>query len=239
MKRAIINQLNQLSDRQQGYVAGMHIRLMSLCVKAEVVSLIPVEVIIDGEVNRLEDVANVGQKEDDEYSLYIFPKYDDDMRAIAQSVAMRHPEFKQEVDSQKVDPGDGSEQDLKFLKVTMPEVDDNRYDALKQATDVFYQKCKADMKAAQTEVSAQIAILGADESPLLMDDVKKNMDQINDMWDQQREKIHEDKLKEIEEGHNKWMAGQTAKQEKEKEQQDANDNSVATSMRMSSEDDKE
>ena len=72
MKRAIINQLNQLSDRQQGYVAGMHIRLMSLCVKAEVVSLIPVEVIIDGEVNRLEDVANVGQKEDDEYSLYIF-----------------------------------------------------------------------------------------------------------------------------------------------------------------------
>lgn len=80
---------------------------------------------------------------------------------------------------------------------------------------------------------AQMAVLGADESPLIMDEVKKNMDEINDTWNKQREKLHEDKVKEIEDAYANWMAGQTAK--KEEEQNAEADNSVITSMHLNSE----
>lgn len=233
MKRSIMNQLSQLSDQQQGYVAAMSIRFMNLCVKAEVVSLLPVQVVIEGKANNLEDVAHVGQKDEDKYSLYIFPKFDDDMYTIAESVKKLHPEFKQEVESQKVDPGDGSQHEVKYLKVIMPEVDDNRHDSLKQAVDTFYQKCKGEMEAVQMKVRSQIAMLGADESPLTMDEVKKSMDEINDTWTKQREKLHEDKVKEIEEAYANWMTGQTTK--KEEEQNAEADNSVITSMHLNSE----
>lgn len=233
MKRSIMNQLTQLSEQQQGYVAGMTFRYMNLCVKAEVASLLPVQVVVEGKANHIEDVAYVGQKEEDEYSLYIFPKFDDDMYAIAQAVKMRHPEFKQKIESQKVDPGDGSQHEVKYLRVIMPEVDDNRHDALKQAVDTFYQKCKGEMEAAQKKATAQMAVLGADESPLVMDEVKKNMDEINDTWNKQREKLHEDKVKEIEEAYANWMTGQTAK--KEEEQNAAAESSVATSMHLTPE----
>lgn len=233
MKRSIMNQLTRLSEQQQGYVAGMTFRYMNLCVKAEVASLLPIQVVVEGKENHIEDVAFVGQKEEDEYSLYIFPRFDDDMYAIAQGIKMRHPEFKQEIETRKVDPGDGSEHEVKYLRVIMPEVDDNRHDALKQAVDTFYQKCKGEMEEAQMNAKAQMAVLGADESPLIMDEVKKNMDEINDTWNKQREKLHEDKVKEIEDAYADWMAGQTAK--KEEEQNAEADNSVITSMHLNSE----
>lgn len=233
MKRSIMNQLSQLSDQQQGYVAAMGIRFMNLCVKAEVVSLLPVQVVIEGKANNLEDVAHVGQKDEDKYSLYVFPFFDDDMFAIAESVKKLHPEFKQEIESKKVDPGDGSQHEVKYLKLIMPEVDDNRHDALKQSVDLFYNKCKGEMEAVQMRVRSQITMLGADESPLTMDEVKKSMDEINDKWTKQREKVHEEKVKEIEEAYAKWMTGQEAK--KEEEQNAAASSNVTTSMHMSSE----
>lgn len=233
MKRSIMNQLSQLSDQQQGYVAGMNFRYMNLCVKAEVASLLPVQVVVEGKANHIEDVAYVGQKEEDDYSLYVFPKFDDDMFAIAEGVKMHHPEFKQEFESKEVDPGDGSKHEVKYLRVIMPEVDDNRHDALKQAVDTFYEKCKGEMQAVQMRVSAQIAMLGADESPMAMDEYKKNMDEINDTWNKQREKLHEDKVKEIEEAYANWLTGQAAK--KEKEQNAAADSNVTTSMHLTQE----
>ncbi len=234
MKRSIVNQLNQLSEQQQGYVGALHFRYMNLCIKAEPGSLIPVQVMVDGESNHLEDVAYVGQKEEDEYSLFIFPKYDEDMKPISMAVARHHPEFKQEFEEEEVDPGDGSKHRIKYLRVIMPEVNDDRHDALKQATDMFYEKCKAEMQATQVRVSTTIATLGADEAPEVMDEIKKSMDGLNDMWNKQRELLHEDKLKEIEEAYAKWQAEQTSK--KEKEQKAETDKAVTTSMRITPDD---
>ena len=96
MKRAIINQLGQLSEQLKAYVGALNYRYLNLCVKAEEVSLLPIQVPIEDEFKNLEDVAYAGKRTGDDYSLYIVPKIQDDMRDIQQAVMKFHPEFIQE-----------------------------------------------------------------------------------------------------------------------------------------------
>ena len=139
MKRAIINQLGQLSEQLKGYVGALNYRYLNLCVKAEEVSLLPIQVPIEDELKNLEDVAYAGKRTGDDYSLYIVPKIQDDMRDIQQAVMKFHPEFIQEVQKEKVNAGeDGGEQEVQLLRLKMPEVNDDRYDVLKQGANTFY-----------------------------------------------------------------------------------------------------
>ena len=213
MKRSLINQLNQLSEQLKGYVAALNYRYLNLCVKAEEVSLLPVQVAIEGEVKNLEDVAYAGKKGGDDYSLFIVPKYEEDLQPISEAVMHFHPEFIQKVEKETV------------------------YDVLKQAAKTFYDMCKADMEAAGIETESQLAVLGLEEKPEDMDNLKKAIDEVNDIWKKKRDELYDEKLKEIEEGHDKWKAEQAGKMEKE--QKAANENRVATSMRLTPDNDEQ
>ena len=238
MKRSLINQLNQLSEQLKGYVAALNYRYLNLCVKAEEVSLLPVQVAIEGEVKNLEDVAYAGKKGGDDYSLFIVPKYEEDLQPISEAVMHFHPEFIQKVEKETVKPGDGSgSQEIPLLKLTVPEVNDDRYDVLKQGTKTFYDMCKADMEAAGIETESQLAVLGLEEKPEDMDNLKKAIDEVSDIWKKKRDELYDEKLKEIEEAHDKWKAEQAGKMEKE--QKAANENRVATSMRLTPDNDEQ
>ena len=237
MKRAIINQLGQLSEQLKGYVGALNYRYLNLCVKAEEVSLLPIQVPIEDELKNLEDVAYAGKRTGDDYSLYIVPKIQDDMRDIQQAVMKFHPEFIQEVQKEKVNAGeDGGEQEVQLLRLKMPEVNDDRYDLLKQGVDTFYNMCKAEMEQAKMEANIQFATLSVDESPEDIDKLKKGVDETNDMWVKKRDQLRDDKLKEIEEAHNQWLADQQASAQKKQEEDAAHNEDVGSSMRMNSED---
>ena len=237
MKRAIINQLGQLSEQLKAYVGALNYRYLNLCVKAEEVSLLPIQVPIEDEFKNLEDVAYAGKRTGDDYSLYIVPKIQDDMRDIQQAVMKFHPEFIQEVQKEKVNAGeDGGEQEVQLLRLKMPEVNDDRYDVLKQGANTFYDMCKADMEKARMEADMQFAALGIDEKPEDMDKVKKGVDETNDMWVKKRDQLRDDKLKEIEEAHNQWLADQQASAQKKQEEHAAHNEEVGSSMRINSED---
>ena len=265
MKRAIINQLGQLSEQLKGYVGALNYRYLNLCVKAEEVSLLPIQVPIEDELKNLEDVAYAGKRTGDDYSLYIVgddyslyivPKIQDDMRDIQQAVMKFHPEFIQEVQKEKVNAGeDGGEQEVQLLRLKMPEVNDDRYDLLKQGVDTFYNMCKAEMEQAKMEANIQFATLSVDESPEDIDKLKKGVDETNDMWvkkrdqlrddklkeieeahNQWRDQLRDDKLKEIEEAHNQWLADQQASAQKKQEEHAAHNEEVGSSMRINSED---
>ena len=226
MKRAIINQLGQLSEQLKAYVGALNYRYLNLCVKAEEVSLLPIQVPIEDEFKNLEDVAYAGKRTGDDYSLYIVPKIQDDMRDIQQAVMKFHPEFIQEVQKEKVNAGeDGGEQEVQLLRLKMPEVNDDRYDVLKQGANTFYDMCKADMEKARMEADMQFAALGID-----------GVDETNDMWVKKRDQLRDDKLKEIEEAHNQWLADQQASAQKKQEEDAAHNEDVGSSMRMNSED---
>ena len=206
MKREIIKEFDMLGDALSTLNAQFSYRLMNLCVKAEPVSLLSIEAMIEGEPQKLEECARIG-KEDD-YSFQIFPNYDDDISALAKAIFMDHPEFKQEMRTMQVDISEDESkpdmQDVYYIQVTMPEVDDNRYDVLKNGVKGLYEENKAQMEAVSAKYDAKLATLLDSESPEDAKKVKEARDKQTKTWYEQRDKIYNDKLQEIEDAHEKW-----------------------------------
>ncbi len=196
-----------LGDALSTLNAQFSYRLMNLCVKAEPVSLLSIEANIEGEFQKLEDCAQIG-KEDD-YSFQIVPNYDDDLPTLAQAVFREHPEFKQEFKKLQVDisedPNNPDVHDVYYLQVTMPEVDDERYDLLKNGVKAYYEENKAQMEAVSAKYDAKLATLLDSESPEDAKKVKEARDKQTKTWYEQRDKIYNDKLQEIEDAHEKWQ----------------------------------
>ena len=196
-----------LGDALSTLNAQFSYRLMNLCVKAEPVSLLSVEAMIEGESQKLEKCAQIG-KEDD-YSFQIFPNYDGDIPALAKAIFMDHPEFKQELKTMQVDISEDESkpdmQDVYYIQVTMPEVDDNRYDVLKNGVKGLYEENKAQMEAVSAKYDAKFATLLDGESPEDVKKVKEARDKQTKTWYEQRDKIYNDKLQEIEDAHEKWQ----------------------------------
>lgn len=208
----------QLQEKLQGYIGMMFIGYANLCVKVEPVSLLTISVDVDGELKKLEDVATIGQK--DEYQLMIIPHLDEDLPAVGQGIFNAHPEFKQEQQKMEVDMPDGKKHQTPYILVTMPEVDKNRRDVLKQAADALYNDTKVKMDTAIAQTDAKIAAMSADEKPEDVDNIKASLKEKKEMWDKHRDKMHDDKLREIEEGYQHHLQQQAA-QESQQADQDA------------------
>ena len=213
MRRDIIKEFDMLGDALSTLSAQFAYRLMNLCVKAEPVSLLSIEANIEGEFQKLEDCAQIG-KEDD-YSFQIVPNYDDDLPTLAQAVFREHPEFKQEFKKLQVDisedPNNPDVHDVYYLQltiVTMPEVDDNRYDVLKNGVKGAYDENKAQMEAVSAKYDAKLAKLLDGESDEDIKKVKEARDKQTKMWYEQRDLLYNEKIKEIEEAHDKWQMEQ-------------------------------
>lgn len=206
MKRALNNQYYQLYEKLKGYVAMMNFRFINLCVKADPVALIPVTVNIEGDEKTLEQVAMTAQKDD--YRFWIVPKYDEDMESICKGIAKVHPEFKQEEGSFKVDGlgENGKAHDVRYIELTMPEVNQKRYDAMKDAVDVIYQECKTLMEAAVSKSKAEIAFLSIGEPKDDIDGINDAVDKLDKDCKEQRDKLRNKKLKEIEDAYKEWLS---------------------------------
>ena len=208
MKRAIYKEFDQYGDDLSGHCARFSYRLMNLCVKAEEVSLLPVEVLIDGDLQRIEECAKIAKK--DEYTFMVVPNFEEDLTAVAQGVFLEHPEFIQKVESMTVDgvdeEGKPVSSDMPYLLLTMPAVDDDRYKVLKDSAKVLYEECKAAMELATAGADVKLPPLMVGESEEDIKRFNKMRDQLEAEWNGHREKVYQEKLQEIEDAHNLWMA---------------------------------
>lgn len=208
MKRAIYKEFDQYGDDLSGHCARFSYRLMNLCVKAEEVSLLPVEVLIDGDLQRIEECAKIAKK--DEYTFMVVPNFEEDLTAVAQGVFLEHPEFIQKVESMTVDgvdeEGKPVSSDVAYLLLTMPKVDDDRYKVLKDSAKLLYDECKAAMELATAGADVKLPPLMVDESEEDIKRFKKMRDKLEADWNGHREKVYQEKLQEIEDAHNLWMA---------------------------------
>ena len=181
---------------------------MNLCVKAEEVSLLPVEVLIDGDLQRIEECAKIAKK--DEYTFMVVPNFEEDLTAVAQGVFLEHPEFIQKVESMTVDgvdeEGKPVSSDMPYLLLTMPKVDNDRYKVLKDSAKLLYDECKAAMELATAGADVKLPPLMVDESEEDIKRFKKMRDKLEADWNGHREKVYQEKLQEIEDAHNLWMA---------------------------------
>jgi hypothetical protein len=206
MKRSISNQYDQLQEKLKGYVAMMNFRYINLCIKADPVSLIPVKVNVEGTEKNLEQVAMTAKKDD--YRFWIVPKYDEDKDSICKGIAKVHPEFKQKEDTLKIEgiSEDGEAYDVHYIELTMPDVDDKRYNALKDAVDVVYQECKTLMEAAVGKAKSEIAILSVGEPEEDIKGIKKVIDDLNEKCENHRDKLRDKKLQDIEDAYKQWLS---------------------------------
>lgn len=233
MRRATIAEYDRLADKLANIVAMMDYRFKNICVKAEEVSLLPIVALIQGEEKKLEECSTIAK--DDEYHFSIFPTYDEDLKDIAFAIFRAHPEFKQEVKTMQVSVPNGDSErnvNVNYIELTMPEVDDDRYDVIKQAVDVDYNLCKQQMEGANTLAQAKFATLADGETKEDLEILKNELDKLNDDWNGKRDGIHDAKLKQVEEAHNKWLAEEAERQRQRQEAEDARGDSVTKSMRM-------
>ena len=208
MKRAIYKEFDQYGDDLSGHCARFSYRLMNLCVKAEEVSLLPVEVLIDGDLQRIEECSKIAKK--DEYTFMVVPNFEEDLTAVAQGVFLEHPEFIQKVESMTVDgvdeEGKPVSSDMPYLLLTMPAVDDDRYKVLKDSAKALYEECKAAMELATAGADVKLPPLMVGESEEDIKRFNKMRDKLEAEWNGHREKVYQEKLQEIEDAHNLWMA---------------------------------
>lgn len=234
MRRNIIREFEQLADALSGYSTMFGYNLKNLCVKAEEVSLLPIQAMVEGEMQNLEKCTTIGRKDD--YSFMIFPNYEEDMLAVAKGIMAVHPEFKQEEGTMKVDAfdndGNPTETDAHYILVTMPEVDDDRYDLLKKGAQVMYEACKNQMEVANTKADINLAQLTVDETEENMKLIKAERDKLNNQWDTHREDLYSAKLQEIEDAHDKWLSERAEQERLRQEQEAARGENVTHSMRI-------
>ena len=208
MKRAIFKEYEQYGDDLSGHCARFSYRLMNLCVKAEEVSLLPVEVLVEGDLQKIEECAKIAKK--DEYTFMVVPNFEEDLTAVAQGVFLEHPEFKQSIESMTVEgvdeEGKPVSSDVPYLLLTMPKVDNERYKVLKDSAKLLYDECKAAMELATAGADVKLPPLMVGESEEDIKRFNKMRDQLEAEWNGHREKVYQEKLQEIEDAHNLWMA---------------------------------
>lgn len=200
----VTSAINGLKEKLNGYVALLKYRYNNLCVKAELASLLPVTVTADKEYN-LEDVAQVALP--DEYRLDIYPKLPDYLQPIIEGIADAHPEFKLEILQQKnsIDPRD------KHLLYTMPEVDNDRHDLLENLTKVFYEECDADIDKELALHTGGLPELAGKMSVEDIDEIKDELFNIRDEYHDKTKELKQEKLIEIEEAYQRYLAANEGK----------------------------
>lgn len=239
MRRSIIKEFDQLGESLSNQSAQFAYRMKNLCVKAEEVALLPVEILIEGEFQKLESCATIGKKDD--YSFMVFPNYEEDLETMGKGIFRVHPEFKQKIGSMQVDSvdeaGKNKSMDVHYILLTMPEVDDDRYDVLKDGVKVCYEECKARMEVLNRKADAKFAELTIGDTDEDVKKLKAAREKLNEQWYGHRDKLYNEKLQEIEEAHNKWLAERGEEERKRMEDEASHNDDVALSMRMTPEED--
>lgn len=213
MNRAILMEFQKMDKRMGGYVGLLKLRYANLCVKADAVALLCVDVQDDGETLNIEDVAKV--KMEGEYQMHIYPEDEELLPNIAKGILSVHPEFKQEIldpEEEEVDESSNPYLIQHSLMLTMPEVDDDRYDLLTNGIKGLRDQCQAKLDAIYPEYWNRVSNAVEQEEPAKKEKSVKTFEDRRKLYNDQVKEMYETKLKEIEEGHQRWLASQQEKE---------------------------
>lgn len=196
MKRSTLTILSEYNNAVTGYVTLYTYRLANLCIKADPVSLLGVTINTDGLVRNIDDVAVVASG-DNEYEMKVVPMDESNLMLIGKGIAEEHIEFKQELDTLVLD----GDIECKYIKLSMPEVNEERKKAMHNAVKLLHDECVAKVKASTAFNLGRMAaeMLGASKED--MDEVNSKMNEVTDMYNKICEDVTATKNKEIDEAY--------------------------------------
>ena len=201
MDNYIIAEINEFSQKENGYLALFCVRLGNFCVKADPQAMLSATIHLESAEYNFEDVADATRPND--YTFDVTPKNENNLSAIIQGVAEVHPEFKVSVKIKEYDEGF----EERHIIYTMPEVNKERRDLLNEVCKTFHKECVAKLDWAYGKRLADTAQLLARLSVQEADNVKKVFEKTYHDAKQNAEKLLNAKLQEIEEGYQRYLAG--------------------------------
>lgn len=212
MRKSIQILLGEMDAKLTGYAGMLNYRYMNLCVKAEPAALLSMTITdIEGNLYHIEEVADSMQA--DEFTFEIVPHEMEMLPFIQKGIEEAHPEFKQEV----IKPKD---EDHFFMANTveyeaerhivckMPEVDNNRYDVLKESVKTLYDQCMTEIEKVKAKYTQILADKTSELPKKEADEAKEKLEALGKQYSDTCKLYYDNKMKEIEESHQKWLASQ-------------------------------
>ena len=203
MNNYITFEITDLATKLKGYNMLFNYRMTNLCVKAEPTALMPVTVVVAGTEYNLEEVANIMRPDD--FSFDVYPKNPNNLQDIINGIFDVHPEFKMEMKTDKAENEGG--EDKHHVLYTMPLVDKNRRKLLSETSKTFHKECMVNLDVTYAELQTRLVEPYATMSPLEIDEAKKAFKKVYDKAKEECDKMLEMKLNEIEEGYQRYLAG--------------------------------
>ena len=212
MRKSIELLLGEMDAKLNGYAGMLNYRYMNLCVKAEPMALLSFVITdVEGNEYNIEQVADCMQP--DKFSFEIVPREMDMLPFIQKGITEAHPEFKQEVIKPKEEDhffqSNTEEYDNeRHILCTMPEVDNERYDTLKEAIKSLYDECMVEIDKVKAKYTQKLADKSADLPKEEADEAKEQMKKLSEQYSELCKKYRDDKVKEVEDSHSRWIADQ-------------------------------
>lgn len=228
MKSSVYVINNDLEQKLSGLISLLDYRYGNICVKATPVALLPVKVELEDGVFNFEDAADVVMVEEDPYVMQIFPKDENNIFLVGKGIAIAHPEFKQEIKRYELE----SETELKYILLTMPEVDENRKKVMRESVKLLYDDCKVRMEAYLTMATASTMKEMPGEPSEEIEAAKKELEKKHDEYIEMCDALHDDKEQEIEDAYNEYMERQNEAKQASAIEKDENDPSLLTSLKL-------
>lgn len=226
MRKNISLLLGELESKASGYVALLNFRFLNLCVKAEPAALLPISVEISGKEYNLEQVADITKPNDFQFNIY--PKNDALLVDIGKGIAKMHPEFKQEL----LDEEENEEKNIKYIRLTMPEVNKDRRALLTEGVKGLYEQCKVKLDSNFTFYGQQVVakLVGTQKEEI--DEAKEALEDIKTQHYDLAKTYRDNKLEEIETAYQEYLSEQTSKKQEDKEQYNASNKDVTQGFKM-------
>ena len=201
MDNYIFAEINEFSQKENGYLALFCLRLGNFCVKANPQAMLSATINLEGSEYNFEDVAEATRPND--YTFDVTPKNANSLPAIIMGIAEVHPEFKVNV---KIKEHDGGFKERHII-YTMPEVNKERRDLLNEVSRTFHKECVAKLDWAYGKRLADTAQLLTKMPVQDAENARKVFEKTYHDAKENAEKLLNAKLQEIEEGYQRYLAG--------------------------------
>ena len=226
MNAHILREINDANSKFSAYYSLLDLRYKNLCAKADGASLMPVTVIADGYECNIEEVSMVAKPND--YQLVVIPSEERYLRDVVEGIFEAHPEFKMKMMVKDKDgvrelnesESDSTEKGERFLLYTMPDVDKNRRDVLRQGVKNLYEECNAKIKLVDADAKRRMEEGSFVSTQKDMDEGFEALKQSYDLIKEKIDKLQQMKLEEIEEAYYRYLEGQSADGTKTEEDYD-------------------
>ena len=207
MKIKISNVLIGAQERLFGYIGQMSYEYSQLSIKADPSSLLGFEEVVNDKPMRMEDLARVviHDEEDDDDKIDIYPNEPAFLPTIISGMTSIHPEMKITVEKYEEAEEDDDNPELKFIRLTMPKMNDDRRDIILAAIDAIDGQCTANHEKMKAKYTAELAKVTLTESAAEADEAKDLFDQLFSNYSNMREQMTQQQKEYVEKAYQRYL----------------------------------